>query len=190
MLVAEAPPAALDRYFYFEDVLQQDSLFRYVARSILKVEPTRSNKAKLLARLRDRGVFLIDLKKDPLDGNALALQVPNLVRRIRTLDPDKIIITKASVYDLVHQPLVKAGLPIVEERIPSPAVVSNDDSTSRSPERSDGGRAAAADGALRELYATHAALVFFFARPQEHSATGQSGGSGSHDSGLARHRPE
>lgn len=120
MLVAEAPPAALDRYFYFEDVPQQDSLFRYVARSILKAEPTRANKAELLARLRERGVFLIDLKKDPVDGNSLALEVPNLVRRIRTLDPSKIIIIKASVYDLVHQPLAKAGLPVVEERVPFP----------------------------------------------------------------------
>jgi hypothetical protein len=28
LLVAEAPPSALDRYFYFEDVSEQDSLFR------------------------------------------------------------------------------------------------------------------------------------------------------------------
>jgi hypothetical protein len=27
LLVAEAPPSALDRYFYFEDVPEQDSLF-------------------------------------------------------------------------------------------------------------------------------------------------------------------
>ena len=30
LLVAEAPPGALDRYFYFEDVREQDGLFRYV----------------------------------------------------------------------------------------------------------------------------------------------------------------
>lgn len=30
LLVAEAPPSALDRYFYFPDVREQDSLFRYV----------------------------------------------------------------------------------------------------------------------------------------------------------------
>ena len=52
LLVAEAPPSALDRYFYFEVVPTQDSLFRYVARAILKVEPTRANKAELLGRLR------------------------------------------------------------------------------------------------------------------------------------------
>jgi hypothetical protein len=120
LLVAEAPPAVLDRYFYFEDVPRHDSLFRYVARSILKTEPTRTNKAELLARLRDRGVFLIDLKRDPVDGRSLATEVPDLVRRIRKLDPDKIIVIKASVYDLVKRPLAEAGLPVVEERIPFP----------------------------------------------------------------------
>ena len=121
LLVAEAPPAALDRYFYFEDVPHQDSLFRYVARFILTTEPTRANKAELLARLRDRGVFLIDLKRDPVEGKSLALEVPDLVRRIRRLDPCKIIIIiKDSVYHLVHQPLAEAGLPVVDERVPFP----------------------------------------------------------------------
>jgi hypothetical protein len=120
LLVAEAPPAALDRYFYFEDVSQQDSLFRYVARSILKTEPTRNNKAELLARLRDQGVFLIDLKRDPVDGKSLAREVPDLLRRIRKLAPHKIVVIKASVYDLVQRPLTEADLPVVDERVPFP----------------------------------------------------------------------
>jgi hypothetical protein len=120
LLVAEAPPTALERYFYFEDVPRQDSLFRYVARSILKVEPTRANKRELLGRLRDRGVFLIDLKPDPVDGGSLATEVPGLVRRIRRLDPERIIVIKSSVFDLVREPLGDAGLPIVDERVPFP----------------------------------------------------------------------
>lgn len=44
LLVPEAPPSALDRYFYFATVATQDSLFRYVTRAILKVEPTRANR--------------------------------------------------------------------------------------------------------------------------------------------------
>jgi hypothetical protein len=120
LLVAEAPPAALDRYFYFEDVPQHDSLFRYVARSILETEPTRANKAELLARLRDKGVFLIDLKRDPVQGESLATAVPDLLRRIRKLNPQKIIVIKASVYDVVHRTLGQAGLPIVDERVPFP----------------------------------------------------------------------
>jgi hypothetical protein len=46
LLVAEAPPQELERYFYFTDVQEQDSLFRYVAREILGIEPSRSNKAE------------------------------------------------------------------------------------------------------------------------------------------------
>jgi hypothetical protein len=42
LLVAEAPPNGLDRYFYFVDVPDQDSLFRHVVRAVLAVEPSRS----------------------------------------------------------------------------------------------------------------------------------------------------
>ncbi|BBZ60641.1 hypothetical protein [Mycolicibacterium monacense] len=67
LLVAQAPPDADDRYFYFLDVAQHDWLFRAVARAILPhVELTRTNKASVLAHLRDRGIFLIDLKPDPV----------------------------------------------------------------------------------------------------------------------------
>jgi hypothetical protein len=120
LLVAEAPPAALDRYFYFEDVPAQDSLFRYVARAILKLEPTRENKAELLARLRDSGVFLIDLKLDPTDRGSLAAEVPGLVRRVRRLNPEKIVVIKSSVFDLVRGAFLDAGLPLVDERVPFP----------------------------------------------------------------------
>ncbi len=120
LLVAEAPPAALDRYFYFADVPEQDSLFRYVARAILKTEPTRNNKAELLAQLRDKRVFLIDLTRDPVSGESLATEVPALLTRIRKLDPHKIILIKANVYDLAQRTLAEAGLPVVDERIPFP----------------------------------------------------------------------
>src|SRR5438093_866067 len=65
LLVAEAPPSSLDRYFYFEDVRDQDTLFRYVVRTVLGEEPSRSAKAHQLGRLRHSGAFLIDLKTDP-----------------------------------------------------------------------------------------------------------------------------
>jgi hypothetical protein len=48
LVVAEAPPGAQDRYFYFEDVMEQDSLFRYVARGVLGTEPTRRNRPSCL----------------------------------------------------------------------------------------------------------------------------------------------
>lgn len=120
LLVAEAPPAALDRYFYFEDVREQDALFRYVAKAILKAAPTRGNKPELLALLRERGVFLIDLKQDPIDGSPLTEQIPGLLARVRQLAPEKIILIKATVYDHAFSPLLDAGQPVVDERVPFP----------------------------------------------------------------------
>ena len=121
LLVAEAPPKAQDRYFYFDDVHTQDSLFRYVARSLLPdAEPTRENKPVLLAQLRDRGVFLIDLKQDPVDGTALSAYVPDLVRRVQELRPDRIVLITATVYDAAYAALAAAGLPVSSVRVPFP----------------------------------------------------------------------
>lgn len=71
-----------------------------VAQVILpNCEPTLSNKASFLVQLRDRGVFLIDLKPDPVDGSPLAPYVPALLARIAELAPERIILIKAGVFD-------------------------------------------------------------------------------------------
>ncbi|MGH3009036.1 MAG: hypothetical protein ACRDLM_06465 [Gaiellaceae bacterium] len=120
LLVAEAPPDALDRYFYFEDVPTQDSLFRYVAKLVLGLVPARCEKATALSALKERGVFLIDLCEDPLPGRSLCTCTEDLVRRAKSLAPRKIILIKTTVYDAAFEPLRRAGLPVVAERIPFP----------------------------------------------------------------------
>ena len=120
LLVAEAPPSALERYFYFENVREQDALFRYVCKLLLGFIPSREQKPEALSRLRERGVFLIDLREDPLDEDGLASGVPSLVERARALRPRKIILIKATVYDAAFAALQKAGLPVVAERVPFP----------------------------------------------------------------------
>jgi hypothetical protein len=121
LLVAEAPPAALDRYFYFEDVHVHDSLFRYVARVVLGLEPSRLNKPPILAELRAAGVFLIDLCLDPvLNRSDLSRCVAGLVERAQALRPDHIILIKATVYDTAVAALVHAQLPVIDRRIPFP----------------------------------------------------------------------
>jgi hypothetical protein len=121
LLVAEAPPPSLDRYFYFEDVRDQDSLFRYVVRTVLGEEPSRSAKPQQLGRLRDSGVFLIDLKVDPKVGDeSLAGYVENLVSRAADLAPAHVITIKANVCNLCQEPLRATGLPVVDERVPFP----------------------------------------------------------------------
>ena len=121
LLIAEAAPSELDRYFYFEDVREQDSLFRYVVKTVLGESPSRAGKPRQLTRLRDVGVFLLDLKDDPKDGDErLDAHVPALVARAKALAPDRVITIKANVCDLCQGPLRAAGLSVVDERIPFP----------------------------------------------------------------------
>jgi len=121
LLVAEAAPEALDRYFYFPDVRTQDSLFREVYRVITGREPSRERKAEQLAELRDLGVYLIDLQSDPFDDRPLDVHVPRLVARCRRLDPERIALIKVDVFDAAYGPLRDAGFAVSDVRIPFPA---------------------------------------------------------------------
>ncbi|MBA3807963.1 MAG: hypothetical protein H0X28_06190 [Solirubrobacterales bacterium] len=121
LLIAEAPPSSLDRYFYFEEVPEQDSLFRHVVRAVLAIEPSRAEKESELRSLADRGVFLIDLKPEPKEpGDNLEFYVPDLVARAAALTPRQIITIKANVCDLTQPALRAAGLDVVDQRVPFP----------------------------------------------------------------------
>jgi hypothetical protein len=82
LLIAEAPPSALDRYFYFPTVTTQDSLFREGARAILSMEPTHENKRVLLKKLQAEGTFLIDAVLHPVAGR-YPIQIGGLVARVK-----------------------------------------------------------------------------------------------------------
>lgn len=123
LLVAEAPPRAEDRYFYFENVDKQDSLFRYVVRCALNTEPIREHKAEQLNALKESGIFLIDLVQDPLgpkDKLKDVADLTSLVSRCSSLSPEGIVLIKATVYDVAFDSLKSAGLPVIDERIPFP----------------------------------------------------------------------
>lgn len=120
LLVAEAPPKSFDRYFYFPSVTTHDSLFRYVVRGVLQTEPTRGEKAELLGRLQSRGVFLIDLIREPIGASRHTDHVANLIRRVERLAPEKIILIKAPVYDALFSALREARQPVVDIRVPFP----------------------------------------------------------------------
>jgi hypothetical protein len=127
LLVAEAPPANDERYFYFEDVASNDWLFLGVAEVVFGHKPGRVDKAASLARLQGMGFFLIDLKLDPADDAPLQSFVPGLLARCRALAPERIILIKATVFDVAFQPLRSAGHPVVNQRVYFP-------STGRQPE--------------------------------------------------------
>jgi hypothetical protein len=121
LLVAEAPPSALDRYFYFEDVLTHDSLFRHVVEGVMGEKPSR-DKAPYLEELQARGIFLTHVCEDPFSSRRDVLPgcIPGLVERCRALGPRHVILVGAATYDQAYDALVAAGLPVVDVRLPYP----------------------------------------------------------------------
>ena len=120
LLVAEAPPSALDRHFYFEDVTIHDSLFRHVVEAVLGEKPSR-DKAAYLDELRERGWFLIHMSEEPFrDFAVLPPLLPDLLARCQELAPDRIVLVGARLFDLVHQPMRDAELPVAHVRLPYP----------------------------------------------------------------------
>ena len=141
LLVGEAPPTELDRYFYFENVSRADYLFRGVVPVLLGEEPSR-RKARQLAALKDRGVFLIDLRPNPFDTRSDESLVPQLIERVGSIAPKHVVLIKVNVYDVAYKPLREARLPVVDARLPFP-------STGRQREFATGFRLALKDAGFR-----------------------------------------
>lgn len=122
LLVAEAPPTAPDRYFYFENVRTQDSLFRYVCHGLTGRMPSRDGKAAGLAELQALGVGLVDVSQEPLarPGASLSSYVPDLVERVVALAPPLVVLIKATVHDALFEPLRAAGVKVAPDRIRFP----------------------------------------------------------------------
>ena len=133
LLVAEAPPNNLDRFFYYEDVKTHDSLFLNIvevlfpdlkAAYLKKRRPTRI-KTELLEQFLENGFFLLDVSPLPLQLNPEPLEalIPAVIARIQEIAgaDTHIILIKASVYDLLFEALQTAGIGnVVNLRIPFP----------------------------------------------------------------------
>lgn len=134
LLIAEAPPDALDRFFYFPDVKQHDHLFLAVMEILypeakkVYLESKRDTKLKriLLQKFQSDGFWLLDVLDVPLrmyDGS-LAGGVPRLIDRLQTVinRQTPVILIKASTYDVACRAMREAGINVVNtEAIPFPA---------------------------------------------------------------------
>jgi hypothetical protein len=121
LLVAEAPPSADDRYFYFEDVREHDALFRHVVQAVLGEKPTR-DKPPYLDALREQGVFLIHASEEPFRERREVLPgcLPDLIERASELAPRRVLLVGAPLFDLAYGALREAGLPVLNARLPYP----------------------------------------------------------------------
>ena len=124
LFVAESPPMAKERYFYFPNVLTQDSLWVQLMRAIYGDEFgdtkfERSKKVQWLKRFAKDGYRLIDASKTPIRGSSkqrvqiLRENAKNLIKEIDKIKPDAIVLIKAAVFEALFNPLMDARLPVV-----------------------------------------------------------------------------
>lgn len=135
LLVAEAPPDSVDRFFYYPDVFEKDDLFLGVTRALypkLKVKHLESRrrrdgnvKKSILEKLKKDGFFLLDLSEMPISylTDSLNSQVPLLINKINAIADEntKIILIKVNVYDIAFAALKEAGIKnVIDCRISFP----------------------------------------------------------------------
>lgn len=132
LLVAEAPPDSLERFFYYETVRQHDYLFLGVAEALypkLKEQFLLSGrsgeiKTKILQTLQQDGFYLLDLSELPLSllETGLQSQLPSLVDKINSTADDntQIILIKANVYDIAFYYLKQKFKNVIDQRITFP----------------------------------------------------------------------
>jgi hypothetical protein len=133
LLIAEAPPDSVERFFYYDNVHQHDYLFLGVAQALypdlkdnfLVSGRNRAIKNSILLKMKADGFYLLDLSDLPLSlmTGDLSSQLPNLVGKINKVADEhtKIILIKATVYDTAYEYLRQRGFKnVVDIRIPFP----------------------------------------------------------------------
>ncbi len=132
LLVAEAPPDSLERFFYYDNVRQHDYLFLGVAEALypkpkeqfLLSGRSREIKNSILQTLQQDGFYLLDLSELPLSllDTDLQSQLPSLVEKINSVADDntQIILIKANVYDVAFDYLKQKIKNVINQRITFP----------------------------------------------------------------------
>jgi hypothetical protein len=135
LLVAEAPPKVdSNRFFYFEDVMEQDSLYIETMKVLYPTDaltvPTidvRLKKKNFLERFKKDGFYLIDSLIEPLEE---ALSPTKKIQRIRQGQQEllktinsmvskktKVILVSATVYKANYEFLRKSCVDVINKEL-------------------------------------------------------------------------
>lgn len=135
LLIAETPPKSdSNRFFYFENVRDQDSLFLETMK-VLYPEETRSvdtkvirsKKKEFLERFKEDGFYLIDSLDTPFEEKLRPSQKvklikagqENLLKKIQGLveEETKVILIAAPVYKANNEYLIKNGVNVINREM-------------------------------------------------------------------------
>lgn len=136
LLVGEAPPDALDRFFYYENVKEKDYLFIGVMEVLeskdvinrYKILRLEKEKKQMLENFQSKGYYLMDLSSVPAGIELPESHVDEFLSELKQLETDghidketPIILIKVNVYDCLYWRLIGEGYNVVNERIPFPS---------------------------------------------------------------------
>ena len=120
LILGESPPGD-DRWFYFTGADSMDPMFEELCTVLLEEKPA-GEKEPYLKELKRRGVFYAELKPDaPRTDERLAGYVPPLLINLGILSPEHVVLVTPAVYEAAYGPLAKAGLRVVDVRVPEPS---------------------------------------------------------------------
>lgn len=133
LLIAEAPPDSIERFFYYPSVSQHDHLFLGVSEALypelkdryLMSRRDKTLKETILKNFQNDGFYLLDLSELPLSLLNVPLkdQLPNLLLKLKHLvnNDTKIILIKANVFDIAYGSLNQIYTDqVVNKRLPFP----------------------------------------------------------------------
>lgn len=136
LFIAEAPPCAKNRFFYFPDVQTGDSLFLHVIREVFPevkdfpVKKIRATKEELLIEFRSRGFFLEDSLENPIPKETRPQQKLQLIRGeqeslhkriVQYRDKAKLVLLSSTVFKANYEYLKGLGYNILNKSaIPFP----------------------------------------------------------------------
>jgi hypothetical protein len=131
IIIAEAAPDSLERFFYYENVRKADYLFLgiigvlYPEAKGLYLDNNRNPKMKevILRQLQSDGFYILDLYELPvsINNDSEGVAVMKLSNKLEKLVSKNtpIILVKATVYDTVYYRL-KSKFNIIDKRIDFP----------------------------------------------------------------------
>lgn len=128
LLIGESPGERGALFFYTYDLARKhDELYRAVVNAVLNAHPGRAgaDKEPYLDKLREVGIFLIDMSREPvgnLDAFAraqrLQVSMPDCLARVQQLAPSGVIICDPLVHELLSPHL--GGLLLHTDPLPFP----------------------------------------------------------------------
>jgi hypothetical protein len=133
LFIAESPPRALERYFYYENSKRGDWLWIALMKGLFGGEfkdtkSERPQKPYWLAKFRDSGCFLMDAVKQPIflqnrkRVTLIKSRISEILAEVQALAPQRIVLVKNSVHSALFPLLKHAGWNVVNEKaLPFPA---------------------------------------------------------------------